>query len=134
MVARTASQLRPSTPHSLTLSRTLQDITTDNFQLPKLGPKLRQLQQEVVTGRGFTLLRGLPVQQYGLKRSATAYWGIGAYWGHAVPQNKQGHLLGHVRDIGEVMQHWAAASHQHSSAAVPAASASSTCCLSAMQQ
>lgn len=87
------------------LWRTLQDITTDNFNLPSLGPKLRQLQQEVVTGRGFALLRGLPVQQYGLERSATAYWGMGATWGHAVPQNKQGHLLGHVRDIGEQGQH-----------------------------
>jgi hypothetical protein len=29
-----------------------------------------------------------------------AYWGIGTYWGKAQSNNKKGHLIGHIRDIG----------------------------------
>lgn len=29
-----------------------------------------------------------------------AYWGIGLHWGRAVSNNKQGHLIGHIKDIG----------------------------------
>jgi hypothetical protein len=30
----------------------------------------------------------------------TAYWGIGLYWGKAQSNNKKGHLIGHIKDIG----------------------------------
>jgi hypothetical protein len=33
--------------------------------------------------------------------SATAYWGVGTYFGSARSQNAQGHLLGHVYDLGK---------------------------------
>ena len=29
-----------------------------------------------------------------------AYWGIGTYWGKAQSNNKKGHLIGHIADIG----------------------------------
>jgi hypothetical protein len=32
--------------------------------------------------------------------SAMAYWGVGTYFGNARSQNAQGHLLGHVYDLG----------------------------------
>jgi len=76
------------------------DITREHFVLPTLGKKLEHIQQEIVNGQGFYLLKGLPVTKYTIKESAIAYWGIGTHIGVGVPQNRQGHLLGHVRDIG----------------------------------
>jgi hypothetical protein len=32
---------------------------------------------------------------------ALAYWGLGLHWGRAVPTNAAGHLIGHVKDIGQ---------------------------------
>ena len=29
-----------------------------------------------------------------------AYWGMGLYWGPAKSNNKKGHLIGHIKDIG----------------------------------
>ncbi len=29
-----------------------------------------------------------------------AYWAIGTYWGKAQSNNKKGHLIGHIKDIG----------------------------------
>ena len=75
----------------------LQDVKKADFLLPKLGPKLVEFRDEAVNGRGFVLLRGLPVSQWSVEDTATAYWGLGAYWGKAQPQNRLHHLLGHVK-------------------------------------
>jgi len=76
------------------------DIRRENFQLPTLGPVLDRLRDEVIDGRGFVLLRGMPVEDRPIIESATAYWGIGTYFGSARSQNAKGHLLGHVYDLG----------------------------------
>lgn len=75
-------------------------IGRDDFPLPSLGPRLRALRDEILDGRGFVQLRGLPVDDWPLADLATAYWGIGAHLGKAVSQNAKGHVLGHVRDLG----------------------------------
>ncbi|KAK9857232.1 hypothetical protein WJX84_004664 [Apatococcus fuscideae] len=75
------------------------DITKSDFPLPTFGPKLEALREEVVNGRGFYLIQGLPVVTYSVAKSVLIYWGMGLYWGHAVSQNAKGHLIGHVKDI-----------------------------------
>lgn len=75
-------------------------ITQADFELPTLGPVLRQLLDEVENGRGFVLIRGVPVQRYSRRETVIAYWGLGLYWGKALPQNKKGHLVGHIKDLG----------------------------------
>lgn len=75
-------------------------ITKEDFQLPNLSKKLREIQNEVINGRGFALIRGLPVANWSIKQSATAYYGIGMHIGKARSQNAMGHILGHVRDLG----------------------------------
>src|SRR5438874_6357735 len=77
------------------------DIRREDFPLPTLGPVLDRLRAEVLDGRGFALLRGMPVEDRPIEQSATAYWGIGAHFGSARSQNAQGHLLGHVYDLGK---------------------------------
>src|SRR6187455_2758535 len=76
-------------------------ITARDFALPTLGPKLRQrVEDEVLNGRGFLLLRGLPVERWSIRESATAFYGLGAHLGSARSQNGKGHVLGHVKDLG----------------------------------
>src|SRR5690349_11315740 len=52
------------------------DIRREDFPLPTLGPVLDRLRGEVVDGRGFVLLRGVPVEDRPIAESATIYWGI----------------------------------------------------------
>lgn len=72
-----------------------------DFPLPTLGPRLAGLLEEVRDGRGFVVLRGLPVAEYGAERAARAYWGLGTHFGTAVRQNPAGDLLGEVRNKGK---------------------------------
>ena len=80
--------------------RDLATLTGSDFSLPVLGPELDSMREEVLNGRGFVLIRGLPVEGRPIADSALAYWAIGTRFGNPRSQNAMGHLLGHVRDLG----------------------------------
>ena len=80
--------------------RDIASITRADFPLPGFGPVLLRMRDEILNGRGFVLIRGLPVEGRPIADSATAYFGIGAHIGSARSQNAKGHVLGHVRDLG----------------------------------
>jgi hypothetical protein len=71
-----------------------------DFNLPSLGPWLATLREELIHGRGFALLRGLPVGRYNEREAMTIFFGLGTHLGHARSQNAQGHVLGHVMNLG----------------------------------
>lgn len=75
-------------------------IGPDAFPLPTLGPRLEATKREVLDGRGFALLRGLPVEHWTLRQAAIAYWGLGVHLGEPCSQNAKGHVLGHVTNLG----------------------------------
>src|SRR4029079_14188492 len=54
----------------------------------------------VLNGRGFVLIRGLPIERWPKREAAEAFLAIGVHLGNLRMQNAQGHLLGHVRDMG----------------------------------
>ncbi|KAL3433361.1 hypothetical protein BDV09DRAFT_196844 [Aspergillus tetrazonus] len=71
------------------------------FPLPVLSARLDALREDLLNGKGFFRFRNLPVRQWGLHKSAVAYMGLGTYLGYFVSQNGRGHVLGHVKDLGE---------------------------------
>jgi len=80
--------------------RPLVAIRREHFALPRLASVLDAIRRELLGGRGFVLLRGLPLERYSLADAATIFWGLGAHLGTALSQNAQGHALGHVKDLG----------------------------------
>lgn len=79
----------------------LTGITKENFPLPYLSRYLDSVRDELLNGRGFILFKNFPVQEWGNHKSAIAYMGLGTYLGYFVSQNGKGHVLGHVKDLGE---------------------------------
>lgn len=71
-----------------------------DFPLPGLSAVLADVRRELLDGRGFVYLRGLPVVDLTQEEAAIAYFGIGHRIGVPVSQNADGHLLGHVTDHG----------------------------------
>jgi hypothetical protein len=87
--------------HARACSEDFLDIGKAEFPLPTLGPRLKRIERELMDGRGFVLIRGLPRERYSNDDLCLAYWGMGAHLGRPWPQNKHGHLLGDVTDQGK---------------------------------
>jgi hypothetical protein len=90
-----------------TLGRGIEHIAIDrsNFVLPRLGRELCRIRDDaLLRGRGFIVIRGIPVEHYSIAEAAAAFIGIGAYFGKPVSQNGKGHILGHVKDLGRSVQ------------------------------
>jgi hypothetical protein len=77
------------------------EVHRTDFPLPTLAPRITEWAAEIRDGRGFLLLRALPVKAWGDDDSALAYWGLGQHLGRPGAQNPDGELLGHVVDTGE---------------------------------
>ena len=58
---------------------------------------LKAAYDEVRSGKGVVLVRGLPVNGT-LEQFSAAVWEIGRHFGAALSQNAQGELIGHVID------------------------------------
>ena len=75
-------------------------MTRDGFPLPTLSKFLADARRELEYGRGFVLLRGIPVERYSVEEAGLLYRGICAHIGNIVSQNAKGDLRGHVFDRG----------------------------------
>ncbi len=73
-------------------------LTQDDFAFEQFGERLLHFKEDLLNGKGFTLLRGLPANDWSNEELIRAYWGIGTWIGDAVSQNAKAHLLGHVID------------------------------------
>lgn len=85
------------------LDRTGIDIAAigpEDLQAPSLAPLVAETKHALTQGRGFILIRGVPVDEWSPRQCAIAYFGLGAKLGEPVSQNAMGHILGHVKDIG----------------------------------
>jgi hypothetical protein len=80
--------------------RPLADIGREQFPLTVLRARLAQVLDELYAGRGFVVVRGLPVQRWSDDDVGLVFWGLGRYLGSPLHQNPQGDLLGHVYDHG----------------------------------
>ncbi|KAL8386782.1 hypothetical protein RB595_010394 [Gaeumannomyces hyphopodioides] len=79
----------------------LTGISKSNFPLPRLGKVLSSLRADLLDGKGFVLLKGFPADAWGPHKTAVGYMGLGTHLGYFVSQNGRGHVLGHVKDVGD---------------------------------
>ena len=80
--------------------RSLDSIEPSVFPLPGLQSLLDDVSRELTRGRGFILLRGLPVHSWTETERAIVFCGLGSHIGNPRSQNAAGHLLGHVANMG----------------------------------
>ena len=82
------------------LGRPTRELRREDFRWPRLRPLIEDWRRRIVGGRGFVLLRGLPVEGWSAAQIERVYWGLGLHLGFPGAQNPAGDLLGHVRDTG----------------------------------
>ncbi|MFG1709630.1 TauD/TfdA family dioxygenase [Nonomuraea sp. M3C6] len=90
------------------------EIDRESFRLPVLGPVLRRVHDQLVDGRGFALVQGVPVGEMSERQCEIAALGLACHVGGIVPQGPGGPLLAHVRDTGADPSQGRTRSYQHS--------------------
>ena len=80
----------------------VQTITAGDFPLPGLGLRLETLAEELENGRGFGVIRGIPVDDTAEDACKIVSWGICSYLGAGIPQSRQGDWINHVIDLTDV--------------------------------
>jgi len=79
----------------------MRELGCGDFPLGGLSRQIAEWRHQLLEGRGFLVIRGLPVAAWGEEKSAYVYWGLGLHLGQPGAQNPQGELLGHVIATGE---------------------------------
>ncbi|MGY8872299.1 MAG: TauD/TfdA family dioxygenase [Pseudomonadales bacterium] len=78
------------------------DFTKEDFPITQLSKEIAYFNEELENGKGFILIRGLPIERYTDDEAAIIYYGLGLHMGTPVPQNLKGDMLGHVKNIGAI--------------------------------
>ncbi len=76
-------------------------IGRGDFPLGPAGDVLAAIFRELTEGVGIVQLRGLPVDRLTRRQAAIAFIGLGSHFGTLSSQNAEGHVLGHVKDLGK---------------------------------
>lgn len=79
--------------------RPLESVVSADVVLDGLEARIAPWRQELTCGRGFVLVRGVPIAD-GDDEAAAMLWCIGVHLGLPIRQNARGDLLGHVTDTG----------------------------------
>ena len=76
------------------------DVSRDSFPLKAFGEVLTDVRRELMDGRGIVMMQDFPLDRFDREGAAIGYIGLGAHLGQTMSQNKMGHILGHVKDLG----------------------------------
>jgi hypothetical protein len=89
-----------ATNSSLSSKKNIFDLTSKDFPLNKFLIKIDKVKEQVESGFGFIILRGLPVKEFSDDEVKVMLWGLGQYIGYPEVQDKAGALLHVVTDTG----------------------------------
>ncbi len=79
-------------------------LTRADFPLPSFGPLAREIRAQVCEGRGFVVLRGLPLGEFSDEELRVLYAGLSLHLGTILPQTVRGDTIYSVRDEGYKIQ------------------------------
>ncbi|KAJ6497163.1 hypothetical protein C8R47DRAFT_972802 [Mycena vitilis] len=86
--------------HFESLDKPLGFIGRDTFPLPALAPELRKLAEVLYSGRGFFVLREIPIDKYSRRELAIVYAGLSSHVGSGRgKQDGTGAVLAHIKDL-----------------------------------
>lgn len=97
---RDADELEAATAAFRRHGVAIEEVGRDNFPLEGFAEILADVRRELMDGRGMVMLRNFPLSRFNREGQAIAYLGLGSYLGTPMSQNKNGHILGHVKDLG----------------------------------
>ncbi|KJX97446.1 hypothetical protein TI39_contig490g00005 [Zymoseptoria brevis] len=103
-------EIEAALSHFKALNIPLGHISQDTFPLPDLHSALRKISDELHSGRGFKVLRGLPVTKHIREENIIIYAGVSSHI--APPRGRQDHqhdgkpadvVLAHIKDLSRTV-------------------------------
>ena len=76
-------------------------ITSSDIDMPLVSRRLVSVRDELENGRGFQVLRGIPVTKYSIEQNERLIWALSLLLGEPEEQDKQGNLIHSVHDKGK---------------------------------
>jgi hypothetical protein len=76
-------------------------LRRDELDLGAFAGPMAEIWHQIRDGRGFQLVRGLPVGIWEPLDLAAAYWAMGLNIGTPIVNNPEGDMIGHVVDLGK---------------------------------
>jgi len=76
------------------------EINSPKLISPHLAQRFESIRQEIEGGRGFYLLRGLPIDQFSPQEAQVIAWILSHHLGEPQPQDKLGSLIHSVTNTG----------------------------------
>ncbi|MFE2144447.1 TauD/TfdA family dioxygenase [Streptomyces sp. NPDC059456] len=98
--SRQTTELRTALTTARPRGTTLPRAAAADFPLPALAGELERAAEDLASGRGWVLIKGVPVRELSEADAGAVLRAIGQYLGWPVPQDPHGHALRHVRDTG----------------------------------
>lgn len=77
-------------------------LTASDFPFKELGPRLEEAFEQVRSGCGFVVIKGLPRADVNFEQFAVAVWGLNSFFGFPLSQNARGELLTEVTDASAI--------------------------------
>ncbi|KAH6659976.1 hypothetical protein BKA67DRAFT_653179 [Truncatella angustata] len=92
-------------------------VSSANFPLPNLGPKLRSIRHELYDGRGFSVIRGIDPKDFTVEDLTMIWLGVQAYIADQRGcQDHKGNMLVHI--IADSTSDDKIGHHRHSTSAI----------------
>jgi hypothetical protein len=79
-------------------ARDVPNFDAGRFPLPRTAPFLREVAEELESGRGLVRLTGLDPARYDARDLRRVFWGLMCHLGTPLPQNTTGEVLAEVKD------------------------------------
>jgi hypothetical protein len=77
----------------------LDDLKREHLEFSSLRPVIDEIRHQIADGRGFVIVRRLPVEDYTKDEIGMIFWGLGTHLGRGLSQSVLGDRLGHVKDF-----------------------------------
>src|SRR4051812_22036576 len=65
-------------------------VTAQDFPLPSFEADAARLREQLYTGTGFFIVKGLPIERYTEEEACLLYWGLSVHLGEPIKQNVAG--------------------------------------------
>ncbi|MBB3047536.1 hypothetical protein FHR99_001802 [Litorivivens lipolytica] len=100
LTAAEIEEIERALVHARATGKPREQLSAADFPLPTLAARIADWRVTLQRGRGFVVIRGLPVTDWSEADSELFFWCLGWHLGLPGAQNRFGELLGHVRDTG----------------------------------